>query len=346
MKRLALTTDGRLTYCSCPDGQIGKGRCNHIEHQNNNESVQDFTNRMSKINNKINSGMINRVGEKIGYLTVVEQAPDIIKPNGKHIKVWRCKCECGNLYDLRSECFAPSNAEKYKNISCGCKNPKAFKDLTNQVFGTLIVIRQSDKTERGTMWECLCNKCGKICIKAHDDLLEGNTKSCGSKECMREDLTGKVFGRLTVVSWSHTKDYGDGKTNNYWKCICECGKEVIVRAYNLKSGITTSCGCYRTEAWEKYANPNDPKSPYYGGSFIPGLKSDKSFGVTGIRGVSYKSKIGKYEASITFKKHRYYLGCYDKLEDAAAIRKEAEEKIHGPFIEWWESLQVNNKDQN
>ena len=31
-KRLAMTVDGRLTYCSADEHNIGKGRCNHVSH--------------------------------------------------------------------------------------------------------------------------------------------------------------------------------------------------------------------------------------------------------------------------------------------------------------------------
>lgn len=34
-----------------------------------------------------------------------------------------------------------------------------------------------------------------------------------------------------------------GQHKRVWHCICECGKECDVRASDLKSGNTTSCGC-------------------------------------------------------------------------------------------------------
>lgn len=33
-----------------------------------------------------------------------------------------------------------------------------------------------------------------------------------------------------------------------WLCRCECGKEIVVEAYNLKTGHTQSCGCLQREA--------------------------------------------------------------------------------------------------
>ncbi|MEK5272553.1 hypothetical protein NSR00_17730 [Aeribacillus sp. FSL K6-8394] len=57
----------------------------------------------------------------------------------------------------------------------------------------------------------------------------------GSK---RIDITGKKFGRLTVIEYTYTK----GKIA-YWRCLCECGNETIVMGANLRHGKTKSCGC-------------------------------------------------------------------------------------------------------
>lgn len=53
------------------------------------------------------------------------------------------------------------------------------------------------------------------------------------------DMTGKRFGRLTVVCEAGLK-----RKEIAWKCICDCGKTVIVPGYPLRSGKTKSCGCY------------------------------------------------------------------------------------------------------
>lgn len=36
-----------------------------------------------------------------------------------------------------------------------------------------------------------------------------------------------------------------------------------------------------------------------------------------------------------FKRKKYYLGGYKELEDAAMARKQAEDNIYGPFLEWY-----------
>ena len=58
----------------------------------------------------------------------------------------------------------------------------------------------------------------------------------------RNDLTDKIFGRLKVLKYSHTKN---GKA--YWLCKCECGNLKTIVSYSLLSGNTISCGCYRKE---------------------------------------------------------------------------------------------------
>ncbi len=58
-----------------------------------------------------------------------------------------------------------------------------------------------------------------------------------------KDLTGMVFSRLTVIS-------PVGQTSNggmIWRCMCECGMETDVRSSNLVQGVSTSCGCKRSE---------------------------------------------------------------------------------------------------
>lgn len=48
MKVLALNTEGNITYCTVDPENRGKGRCNHIAHQNPGESVEDFISRINE----------------------------------------------------------------------------------------------------------------------------------------------------------------------------------------------------------------------------------------------------------------------------------------------------------
>lgn len=103
------------------------------------------------------------------------------------------------------------------------------------------------------------------------------------------DLTGQRFGRLLVTQRAEPRK---GYHGAMWLCQCDCGQASIVNAQNLKSGNTTSCGCYGAERrvnsvkshgqtgtrlhriWKamhtRCYNTNSPQFEYYGyrGIFI------------------------------------------------------------------------------
>lgn len=117
-----------------------------------------------------------------------------------------------------------------------------IKDLTGSRFKKLVVISKEKTIDsRGARWLCRCD-CGntKICYQS---ALRGNRNtSCGvcSRVGEKNNLVGRVFGRLTVLSLIE-------RTNKktYWLCKCDCERHNVVRVShgNLVAKITTSCGC-------------------------------------------------------------------------------------------------------
>lgn len=63
---------------------------------------------------------------------------------------------------------------------------------------------------------------------------------------IRKNLSNKVFGRLTVLSFHH-REFHNSKSRIYYLCKCVCGVEKIILGTSLSRGLTTSCGCYRIE---------------------------------------------------------------------------------------------------
>ncbi|SDX94318.1 hypothetical protein [Thermoactinomyces sp. DSM 45892] len=59
----------------------------------------------------------------------------------------------------------------------------------------------------------------------------------------QKDLTGKVFGRLTVI-----EDAGVKNRSRYWHCKCTCGNTKAIRGSSLANGETRSCGCLQVES--------------------------------------------------------------------------------------------------
>lgn len=69
------------------------------------------------------------------------------------------------------------------------------------------------------------------------------------------DLTGKRFGKLTVLERAPKQHY----KGVHWICQCECGNTAIVSSSDLKSGSTNSCGCLRKERMSEYNKINRTK---------------------------------------------------------------------------------------
>ncbi len=68
-------------------------------------------------------------------------------------------------------------------------------------------------------------------------------------------LIGLRFGKLFVISFSHSKYYArkarqktGGAVITYWKCRCDCGEETVAARQSLKDGTTLSCGCLKYTA--------------------------------------------------------------------------------------------------
>lgn len=65
---------------------------------------------------------------------------------------------------------------------------------------------------------------------------------------VKEDLTGRKFGRLTVVSQNEEdRIYPSGRKAAKWNCHCDCGNDCVIIGWYLTNGDTKSCGCLNSE---------------------------------------------------------------------------------------------------
>lgn len=102
----------------------------------------------------------------------------------------------------------------------------------------------------------------------------------------RADLVGQIFGRWLVTALQEVRPKG-----SYWMCRCTCGAERSVRGTALTAGLSTSCGCYRTEVQSQRATTHgQTNSSLY--HIWCGLKarclkaSDPAFKNYGARGIT------------------------------------------------------------
>lgn len=122
-----------------------------------------------------------------------------------------------------------------------------FVDLTGQRFGELLVVRRDQSkvgNRAGSSWLCQCS-CGNPVLKSvfANHLKSGHTKTCG--KCIQFNMINKKFSRLTPLELDKETSAKMGRL--YYHCCCECGKQVSVDGYKLRSGHTRSCGCLSSE---------------------------------------------------------------------------------------------------
>jgi len=186
-------------------------------------------------------------GQKFGRLLVVEACD---KPENKRAKdyYWQCDCDCGNHPIIAEHNLLSGNTQ-----SCGCLQKQraseaSFKDLSGQRFGKLVVVPNSNKDngKKKILWTCKCD-CGNTTEVFANNLTRMHTTSCGI--CVRNltpDLTGMVFGRLTVLRKDENRKY-------HYICKCNCGNpnEVSIGQRSLFKNLTQSCGCLFRETTSK-----------------------------------------------------------------------------------------------
>jgi len=144
------------------------------------------------------------------------------------------------------------------------------------------------------------------------------------------DLTGKKFGKLTVVERSDKKS----KRGAVWVCECDCGNTTTVVASDLTGGKTHSCGCGWVEAGKKVVKHNEESK--IDGVFTPLLTKNSPTGESGVKGVRKrvrKNGTVRWQAHIGLKNKDIYLGSFETIDQAAKAREEAEEKYYKPFLE-------------
>lgn len=258
--------------------------------------------------------MTDLTGKRFGKLTVLGPGE---RNRGRF--TWRCQCDCGTIVDKRTD-----DLKSRPDISCGCKNKKKREDLTGRRFGRLTVLGPTRRRSSGSIvWECQCD-CGNVTFKPGKHLKDGTVVSCGCRQAEQsEDLTGKRFGRLTVVGKTERRSSSGA---SLWRCRCDCGNTSLVRTCDLKDGSIASCGCTQLEFCKTKLKSFQT---YVDGTCIEFLKCiDKrtKANSSGVRGVS-QMKNSRYQAYIGFRGKQIFLGKYDRFEDAVRARKRGEEMV-------------------
>jgi hypothetical protein len=74
-----------------------------------------------------------------------------------------------------------------------------------------------------------------------------------------KDYTGQTFGRLTFLRPTEDRY----RKSVIWELQCSCGNKTHVISYDVVSGNTTSCGCYRKQMLAKHCKTIGAKTRRY-----------------------------------------------------------------------------------
>ena len=202
--------------------------------------------------------------------------------------------------------------------------------LIGNRYGKLTVIEQVESSSAGhRRWLCKCD-CGGTHIATTNNLNRGRTTNCGCKKS--PDLTGQVFGRLTVLRRSEKRNSRGARTTPMWECRCECGNITYKATDTLTNPEISMC---QTCAMSYAAEQARANAGFVEGTQLAKLKvkTERSNNLSGVRGVYFNSKKGLYEAKIKFQGKAYYLGAFKNLDDAVKARRLGEEKYFESFLE-------------
>ena len=139
-----------------------------------------------------NNKKLDLTGKKFGKLTVIKPAP---KRKDRYTR-WVCLCTCGKETEVRTDYLTSGHT-----TSCGCVKAEYIylKDLVGQRFGKLTVIKNAPPMKK----VCQCD-CGNIIEIETNNLLTGNTQSCG---CLKSKGELKINTLLNDLNISFKTQY-------------------------------------------------------------------------------------------------------------------------------------------
>lgn len=206
-------------------------------------------------------------------------------------------------------------------------------DLVGQRFGRLVVTSECPERNGGYIaWVCQCD-CGNAANVIGKNLKKGLTRSCG---CLSNE---KRIERSRTHGMSKTREY------KIWKSIWKrCSNpESDWYRYYAGRGITV---CDRWKEFVLFYSDMGPcpekfsiERLDYDGNYEPSnciwagacaqAQNRRMFksNVSGVTGVTWAKDRQKWYAYIGRNNEFFRLGYFEKLEDAIAARKEAEQRL-------------------
>lgn len=210
--------------------------------------------------------------------------------------------------------------------------PKKYE--IGQIVGGVTIIKK-ESCEKYNKYLLKCNTCGSTFIEYASSVKKhkNGCYNCNNIKKAKEKIekeVGNTYNFLKILGYDVTR-----KKSIYVKCECiKCGSVVSMPITRVKNGYVKTCAnCAR-----KNLNKGHDllKMSAVNGTSVICLQrhQNNKNNSSGFNGVNL-CKSGRYRAYINFKRKHYHLGMYDTAEQAHEVRKIAESKIYGDFLEWY-----------
>lgn len=229
----------RMWYCRCDCGKTKTIMQVNLTSQDGTRSCGCL---FWKVRKSIRNGL-DLTGNQYGWLTVLRRADVQQLGKNNNRTYWECLCDCGTNTIVQTDHLVNGHTR-----SCGCM--KRYMKRGKR-FGKLTLISAAMPKQSMRYWNCRCD-CGRKLTVSIDTIFRANSVCCECRDSAkpRLDLTGRAFGRLTVLMELDPIIDRRGNHIPCWLCRCSCGREVVVRQENLLRKVTRSCGCLRRKAKE------------------------------------------------------------------------------------------------
>ena len=115
LERAPSNKDGRAMWkcrCKCGNELIVLGK--HLR-SGNTKSCGCYQKERATQSNLERGGDLT--GQRFGKLVVLEEAGFVEKAGGKHSRLWKCQCDCGNICKIQHTYLTCGDTQ-----SCGCTN--------------------------------------------------------------------------------------------------------------------------------------------------------------------------------------------------------------------------------
>jgi hypothetical protein len=144
----------------------------------------------------------------------------------------------GKISYTRVKSLANKNKLKLRKLARGGQNSI---DISNQKFGSLIVLKRAKKDNiKVACWKCKC-ACGNECIAVSSDLRNGKTKTCGCRISIKSRRNWQGYGNIPKTYWKAVYHNSQQRNREFTVTIEEANLLFVQQNEKCKlSGVSIS----------------------------------------------------------------------------------------------------------